>query len=58
MELTRIKELMVEADNERLDLMEITEIEDAYALIPDEKLRDFRDNATIIDMLIDLEDLA
>lgn len=51
----RLKVLMNEADNERLGYGDIMEIEAAYALIPDNDLRDLRDNATVIDMLLELE---
>lgn len=58
MNITRIKELMTEADNERLSYGEIAEIENAYNEIPDDQLPDLRENASIIDMLIELETQA
>lgn len=39
------------ADDEGLSYGEIAEIEAAFALIPDERLRDLRGNATADDML-------
>lgn len=55
MTLQRIKQLRKELKAERLDLVEIAEIEAAFALIPDEDLRDVRENATASDMLDELE---
>lgn len=58
MELSRIKYLQGEADAEALDLEEVAEIEAAFALIPNEELRDLRENALADDMLEELEALV
>lgn len=55
MKLSRINELRIELDNERIDLMELSEIEAAFAELPDESLRDLRENAMAGDMLDELE---
>ena len=56
MELSRIKYLKSESSELHLAYNEIAEIEDAFAKIPDEELRDLRENATTDDMLDELED--
>lgn len=55
MTLKRIKELRAELDAERIDLVELMEIEEAFATIPDSELRDLRENAMASDMLDELE---
>ncbi len=56
MPINRIKYLRQELENERIDLTELAEIESAFCLIPDSELRDLRENATVSDMLDELED--
>lgn len=51
----RYQYLCEEAKAERLDLVEIAEIEAEFAKIPDENLRDLRENAMVNDMLDELE---
>jgi hypothetical protein len=51
----RIRELRAELDAERIDLVELAEIEEAFAKIPDSQLRDLRENAMAGDMLDELE---
>jgi hypothetical protein len=58
MKLSRIKELQIESEHERLSMGELVEIQDAFELIPDEQLSDERENATASDMLDELERLA
>lgn len=55
MEIGRIKYLREELEAERIDLEELSEIETAFAEIPDEELRDLRENALAGDMLDELE---
>jgi hypothetical protein len=55
MKLTRIKQLRKELKAERLDLVEIAEIERAFNRIPQKNLRDLKENATAGDMLDELE---
>ena len=55
MDTTRIKELRTKLYNENISLNEIAEIESAFAEIPDEQLRDLRENAMASDMLDELE---
>ncbi len=54
----RIKELRAELVAERIDLMELMEIEDAFAELPDSELRDLRENATADDMLAEIKRLT
>lgn len=56
MDIARIKYLRAELDNECIDLVELSEIEEAFNLIPDDELRDLRENAVASDMLDELED--
>lgn len=51
----RLDYLMAVADKESLSYDEIAEVQDEYDKIPDDKLRDLRDNASVIDMLLDIE---
>lgn len=51
----RIQELRKELDNESLSYDDIVDIESAFAEIPDEQLRDLRENAMVGDMLDELE---
>jgi hypothetical protein len=51
----RLTYLRQESKAERLDLVEISEIENAFSKIPDAKLRDLRENATVTDMLDEIE---
>lgn len=54
----RIKQLRAELEAERIDLTELSEIEEAFAKIPDAQLPDLRENAMASDMLDALEWLA
>lgn len=56
MNLDRVKQLMIECDEERLSYGEIAEIETAFAEVPDHALRDLRENASAGDMLEEIED--
>ena len=56
MNLQRIEYLRKELENETIDLTELAEIEEEFAKIPDEKLRDLRENALANDMLDEIED--
>lgn len=56
MDLSRIKYLREALDEEALDLMEIAEIEEAFNEIPVDELRDLPENATVGDMLDELEE--
>jgi hypothetical protein len=47
----RIAYLRIELEAERIDLVELAEIEWAFAEIPDSQLADARANATASDML-------
>ena len=51
----RIKYLRTELKAERIDLSELAEIEEAFNEIPDDELRDLRENAMAGDMLDELE---
>ncbi len=51
----RLQYLRKEAKSERLDLLEIAEIETAFSQLPDKQLRDHRENATVMDMLDEIE---
>lgn len=53
----RIAYLRSKLEAERIDLLELSEIEEAFALIPDSELRDERENAMASDMLDELEGL-
>ena len=55
MTIERLKYLREQSDMECLDLVEIAEIEGDFAEIPDNQLRDRRENATVSDMLDELE---
>ncbi len=55
MDISRIKYLRDALENECIDLMELSEIEEAFKLIPDSELRDLRENAMASDMLDELE---
>lgn len=56
MQLGRINQLRGALDEEAIDLMELSEIEEAFREIPDEDLRDLRENAMAADMLDELEE--
>lgn len=58
MSLARIKYLREALEEENIDLMELSEIEEAFKEFPDEQLRDLRENATAADMLDELETLV
>lgn len=61
MEYSRIRQLQnwsAEDKDGTLDLMDISEIEEAFNKIPDEQLRDLRENAMVDDMLDELESNA
>jgi hypothetical protein len=51
----RLNYLRQESKAERLDLVEISEIENAFGKLPDTKLRDLRENASVADMLDEIE---
>lgn len=51
----RLRYLRQESNAERLDFVEIAEIEAAFDKLPDEKLRDLRENAMVTDMLDEIE---
>jgi len=55
MELTRIKYLRGELEDECIDLEELSEIECAFDEIPLNELRDLPENAMAVDMLDELE---
>lgn len=55
MDISRSRYLRKELEAERIDLMELAEIEDAFAAIPDEHLRDLRANAMAEDMLDEID---
>lgn len=55
MTLQRIKYLRQELENETIDLLELSEIEEAFRQIPDEELPEARENAMANDMLNELE---
>lgn len=55
MNIGKIQYLRGELDKECIDLEELSEIEEAFKLIPDEELRDLRENATASDMLDEIE---
>lgn len=55
MKASRIKELRDELEAERIDLSELSEIETAFAELPDDFLRDERENAMAGDQLDELE---
>ena len=56
MDKTTIKKLRKKLDNENISYGEIADIESAFAEIPDEQLRDYRENAMVGDMLDELEE--
>ncbi len=56
MDKTTIKKLRKKLDNESLSYDDIVDIESAFAEIPDEQLRDLRENAIASDMLDELEE--
>ncbi len=53
MTLERVKKLRESSDS--LSYMELVEIQSAFDLIPDECLRDIRENAVASDMLEEIE---
>lgn len=55
LEIGQIKYLREELESGSIDFTELAEIEQAFKEIPDEKLRDLRENATAKDMLDELE---
>lgn len=55
MNKTTIKKLRKKLEVETISLKEIMQIEDEFNKIPDEQLRDERDNALVGDMLDELE---
>lgn len=55
MDFSRIKYLRRELEEECIDLVELAEIEEEFNKIPDEELRDLRENALASDMLDELE---
>ncbi len=55
MDKARIKELRVELEAERIDMMELLEIEAEFAKISDNRLCDRRENAMASDMLDEIE---
>lgn len=55
MKIERIRELRKELKAERISYGELSEIENEFARIPYNKLRDLRINATASDMLDELE---
>ena len=56
MSINRIKTLREELEYGHIDLAELSEIEEAFKKIPDDALRDKRENATASDMLDELEE--
>lgn len=56
--INRIKYLREEVESGEADLLELSEIEEAFKQIPDDKLRDVRENALASDMLDELETLV
>lgn len=56
--LSRIKYLRECLEEEYIDLMELSEIEEAFKEFPDENLRDLRENAMASDMLDELETMV
>ncbi len=56
MNKTTIKKLRKKIDNENISYGEIADIESAFAEIPDEQLRDLRENVMVGDMLDELEE--
>jgi hypothetical protein len=55
MSINRIKYLQDAGNNESLDLEELSEIEAAFDKIPQDELRDVKENALAMDMLDELE---
>ena len=55
MDISRIKYLQEANEQEALDTEEIIEIQAEFDLIPQESLRDLRENALVGDMLEELE---
>ena len=55
MDLSRIITLREALEAENIDLEELSEIEEAFAKIPDSELSDLRENAMAADMLNELE---
>lgn len=55
MDISRIKYLRGELESEQISYSELSEIETAFAEIPDGELRDVRENAMAGDMLDELE---
>lgn len=58
MKLSRIKELRAELEAERIDWLELAEIEEAFFELDPATLRDLPENATASDMLDELERLG
>lgn len=56
--VNRIKYLREELEAECIDLEELSEIETAFEKVPDENLRDLRENAMASDMLDELEEFV
>jgi hypothetical protein len=56
MDLSRIKQLREELDDECIGLSELSEIEEAFKQVPDNELSDLRENAMASDMLDVLEE--
>jgi hypothetical protein len=56
MTIERIHELRTELENETISHGELAEIEAAFNQLPDDVLRDERENALAADMLDELED--
>lgn len=56
MDIGRSKYLRGELEAESISLSELAEIEEAFAAIPDENLRDLRENAMAEDMLDEIDD--
>ena len=55
MDISRIKLLRKCLDNEDISTAELSEIEEAFNEIPDDELRDERENALACDMLDEIE---
>ena len=52
---SRLQELRAMLDEEYIDLLELAEIEEEFAKIPDSFLSDHRENAMAADMLDEIE---
>jgi hypothetical protein len=51
----RLQYLRQELEAERIDLVELAEIDEEFSKIPDSELRDLRENAMASDMLDEIE---